>query len=270
MNVVSGPTAGEVVQTLVCEIPSQRTQTEVCATFLSGIKRRLARERRRRTVGRAYDMAVEIARLVPKGSNVLDVGCGNGLMAHHLSAMLGTKVLGIDVFNAAEAPIDYRRYDGSCFPLAGDSVDAVLFCYVLHHAQDVHAALIEARRVLRAGGLLVIYEDIPRTSWDKLVCWIHNRRWQHRTGPCRFHVESDWRELFERFGFELVHNRRLSRWRNLTHPVDRVTFLLRALPIDPEGYEANRRRTRLRTPRDVLAPRRWNYKNRQYRPSSAA
>src|SRR5262245_65674494 len=101
MNVVSRPTAGEVVQTLVCEIPSQRTQTEVCATFLSGIKRRLARERRRRTVGRAYDMALEIARLVPKGSNVLDVRCGNGFIPPHLSAMLGTKVRASDVLNTA-------------------------------------------------------------------------------------------------------------------------------------------------------------------------
>jgi len=168
MNVVAqtpiGEVANQVAQTLVCEIPGQRSQTEVCATgILQGFKRRLARERRRRKVGRAYDMALEIARIVPKGSAVLDVGCGNGFIAHHLSAMLGTKVVGIDVMNTTEAPIDYHRYDGQQLPVEEDSVDAVLLCYVLHHAQDAGLMLKEARRVLSNGGLAIIYEDIPLT-----------------------------------------------------------------------------------------------------------
>src|SRR6266704_4211544 len=90
-----------------------------------GLQRRWARERRRRKVGRAYDMALEIARFIPRGSEVLDVGCGNGFIAHHLSAMLGTSVVGIDLGNSAEAAIDYRRYDGQRFPAPDDSFDAV-------------------------------------------------------------------------------------------------------------------------------------------------
>src|ERR1043165_9529491 len=117
--------------------------------FVHGLKRRWARERRRRKVGRAYDMALEIARFISPGSEVLDVGCGNGFIAHHLSAMLGTSVVGIDVGSSTEAAIEYRCFDGSHFPVAEDSVDAVLLCYVLHHAQDVHAVLAEVRRVLR-------------------------------------------------------------------------------------------------------------------------
>jgi hypothetical protein len=71
MNVVAQTPIGEVpnqvAQTLVCEIPGQRSQTEVCATgILHGLKRRFARERRRRKVGRAFDMALEIARIVPE------------------------------------------------------------------------------------------------------------------------------------------------------------------------------------------------------------
>ncbi len=228
----------EVAQTLVCELPQIRSQqkvasqTEVCATvpafrFLNGIKRRWARERRRRKVGRAYDMALEIARVIPKGSQVLDVGCGNGFIAHHLSAMLGGGIIGIDVTNTTEAAIDYRRYDGKSFPMADNSVDAVLLCYVLHHAQDVRIVLDEVRRVLRAGGTAIIYEDIPETWWDKGVCWIHNRQWRQRTGPCTFRVELVWKDVFSELGFEIVSNRRLSRWRNFAHPVQRVSFLLR-------------------------------------------
>jgi SAM-dependent methyltransferase len=225
--------------------PQPRTHFDSFAVLrgiIEGLRRRWARERRRRKVGRAYDMAQEIARVIPRGSEVLDVGCGNGFIAHHLSAMLGTSVVGIDLGHYADAPIDYRRYDNAQFPIDEDSVDAVLLCYVLHHAQDVSVVLNEMRRVLCAGGFAVVYEDIPGSWWDKGVCWIHNRQWRGRTGACTFRRESEWRALFESFDFEIVSERRLSRWRNLTHPVARRFYVLRKSPIHrdcPKGYETS-------------------------------
>ena len=216
-----------VAQTLVCDRPNQESQTEFCATVLHGLKRRLARERRRRKVGRAYDMALEVARMIPKESEVLDVGCGNGYIAHHLSAMLGTRVVGIDLMEGTEAPIEYRRYDGTHFPAEDNSVDALLLCYVLHHAQDVGAVMDEVRRVLRDDGVVVIYEDIPRTWWDKGVCWIHNRQWRGRTGPCTFRRSPEWHSLFNSSGFAIAGERHLSRWRNSSHPVCRTLYTLR-------------------------------------------
>src|SRR5437867_1741324 len=173
-----------------------RPRRDTLDATLQGLKRRWLRERRRRKVGRAYDMALEIARVIPRGSEVLDVGCGNGYIAHHLSAMLRTSVVGIDVMNATQAPIDYRQYDGEEFPVADDSVDAVLLCYVLHHAQDVCAVLSEIKRVLRPRGLAIIYEDIPETPWDRFICWTHNLQWRRRTGACTFRTESEWRSAF--------------------------------------------------------------------------
>ena len=214
-------------------LSSQRWRRELLDVLVDGIKRRVARERRRRKVGRAYDMALEIARTIPRGSEVLDVGCGNGFIAHHLSAMLGTGVVGIDVTNHTEAPIDYCCYDGRRFPVADSSYDSVLLCYVLHHAQVVQVILEETRRVLRPGGLALIYEDIPQTWWDKGVCWIHDRQWRDRTGPCRFRSELEWRHLFQACGFEIVNEKRLSRWRKLTHPVGRTSYVLRLLKTQP-------------------------------------
>jgi len=208
----------------------QRSRTESPGILIKGIKRRFKRERRRRKVGRAYDMALEIARVIPPGSDILDVGCGNGFIAHHLRAMLGGSALGIDLGDSTEALIDYRHYDGARFPAPDKSFDAVLLCYVLHHAQDVGLVLKEMRRVLRAGGLAVIYEDIPLALWDQGVCWIHNRQWRRRTGPCAFRRPHEWRMIFGSFDFEIVIERRLSRWRNLTHPVSRRLFVLRLPP----------------------------------------
>jgi len=197
---------------------------------LDGLARRWRRERRRRKVGRAYDMALEISQSLRNVSplrGVLDVGCGNGYIAHHLSAMLGAKVMGIDLASTAQAPIEYRPFDGTRFPVETQSLDAVLFCYVLHHAQDLAALLSEVRRVLRRGGQVVVYEDIPLNWWDMFMCGIHNRTWEGRTGPCTFQNEDGWRKVFESEGFEMVTTRPLSRWRNLAHPVSRRFFLMR-------------------------------------------
>ena len=196
--------------------------------LVTSIERRLQRMRRRRKVGRAYDMALEVARVLPSRADVLDVGCGNGFIAHHLSGLLGTTVVGLDVGNTTAARINYLPYDGRHFPLQDQSFDAVLLCYVLHHAQDARLVLNEVSRVLREGGLAIIYEDIPSLWWDKIVCWTHDRQWRGRTGPCTFRVEQGWRTTFSLAGFEIVSERSLSRWRNLAHPVARRFFVLKA------------------------------------------
>jgi ubiquinone/menaquinone biosynthesis C-methylase UbiE len=172
-------------------------------------------------------MALEIARVLPANARVLDVGCGSGFIAHHLSAMVGTNVFGIDLGPTIEAAIAYRQFDGRHLPLDDGSVDAVLLCYVLHHAQDVDTVMKELRRVLASNGQAIVYEDIPSSWWDRMVCWTHNLKWRKRTGPCTFRREAEWNSLFTSAGFEVILERPLSRWRNFAHPVCRRFYLLR-------------------------------------------
>jgi len=178
----------------------------------------------------AYDMAKEIAQYVPGARRVLDVGCGSGFIAHHLSAMLGAPVTGTDVGDRAEAPIAYQRFDGRALPFADGAFDVVLFCYVLHHASDARALLAEARRVLKPDGRLVIYEDTPRSLIDRLLCRRHERQWLHRTGPCTFRRDGAWRELFDALGLFVRAARALSRLRDLTYPVARSLYVLSPRP----------------------------------------
>ncbi len=199
-------------------------------SFAVGLQRRWLRERRRRKVGRAYDMALEISRLLPMNSRVLDVGCGSGFIAHHLSAILRSPVIGIDLEPSTEAAIEYRQFDSTHFPVSDSTVDAVLFCYVLHHAQNLDALMNELRRVLSEKGRAIVYEDIPAAWWDRFICWTHDLKWRKRTGPCKFRRASQWRFEFESAGFEVVYERQLARWRNFAHPVRRRLFVVRLKP----------------------------------------
>jgi ubiquinone/menaquinone biosynthesis C-methylase UbiE len=202
--------------------------------LVHGLIRRWRRQRRRRTVGRAYDMALEIANIIPKGATVLDVGCGNGFIAHHLTCMLRASVVGIDVSQTTEARIPYLRYDGRHLPVRDQTFDVVLLCYVLHHAQNCSLVLAEIRRVMKTAGLVVVYEDMPSGGWNQAVCWVHDRKWRERSGPCTFRLASGWRRLFHAEGFQVIYERQLSRWRNLAHPVSRKLFILELSETDPQ------------------------------------
>jgi SAM-dependent methyltransferase len=185
------------------------------------------REVRRRRVGTAYDIAIEVAHHLPRQTRLLDIGCGEGYIAHHLTALLGTNVLGVDLPKSIAAPIEYLSYDGTLVPVEDKSFDGVLLSYVLHHVQDIELLLSEVRRVVRDEGFVVIYEDVPEAWWERVPCWTHDLKWRKRTGPCTFRREPEWFDLFRSFGLEVVSTHSLSRWRNVFHPVAHWLYVLK-------------------------------------------
>ena len=201
----------------------------MCVLAMTDVARVVRRRnKRRRRVGMAYDTAVEVAGLIPRNTRLLDVGCGEGFVAHHLTALLGTNVIGVDLAKTTDAQIEYLSYDGTRIPVTDHSFDGVLLSYVLHHVQDIHLVLSEVRRVVRNGGLVVVYEDIPQDWWDRFPCWTHDLKWRRRTGPCTFRRQPEWQALFSSYGLEIVSEHHLSRWRNVFHPVGHRLFVLKA------------------------------------------
>ncbi|HSX89291.1 MAG TPA: bifunctional 2-polyprenyl-6-hydroxyphenol methylase/3-demethylubiquinol 3-O-methyltransferase UbiG [Pseudomonas sp.] len=116
--------------------------------------------------------------LQPSGLQVLDVGCGGGLLSEEFAA-LGCQVTGIDpsepTLQAAREHarkgglnIRYLSGRGEALPFEDRSFDLVCCCDVFEHVEDLDAVLREIGRVLKPGGVL-LFDTINRTRRSKLV-----------------------------------------------------------------------------------------------------
>jgi SAM-dependent methyltransferase len=107
--------------------------------------------------------------------NVLDVGCGVG---NSLSLLVGTRgrrarvsFAGVDVSEACIATaraitpvVEYATYDGVHLPYPNESVDLTFAICVFHHVPLVDRLPLagDIRRVLKPGGVFLIFEHNPR------------------------------------------------------------------------------------------------------------
>ncbi|HEY0959164.1 MAG TPA: class I SAM-dependent methyltransferase [Novosphingobium sp.] len=100
---------------------------------------------------------------------LLDVGCGVGnyhaLLDGRLGAISGTDVSPACVAEAAarNPGVAYQPYDGERLPYAEASFDAVVTICVMHHVPPPQWPMFaaEMKRVLRPGGLAVVFEHNP-------------------------------------------------------------------------------------------------------------
>ncbi|BBJ00645.1 methylase [Ferrigenium kumadai] len=100
---------------------------------------------------------------------VLDIGCGHGFI-HPMLHSFGYDVTGVEpaeeVLSLAQMSNPENRYcayDGQVLPFAEASFDVALAICVMHHVAPSQWAqfLAEARRVLRPGGQIIIFEHNP-------------------------------------------------------------------------------------------------------------
>jgi SAM-dependent methyltransferase len=108
-----------------------------------------------------------------KQVNLLDVGCGHGLIHPYLGerfAITGTDVATevLELAKKANPHVNYQPYDGTTLPFADASFDMAMAICVMHHV-PVPAwdhFLKEMKRILRPGGMVVIIEHNP---WNPMT-----------------------------------------------------------------------------------------------------
>jgi SAM-dependent methyltransferase len=130
------------------------------------------------TTGKARRVLDLLRRLgeTPAEMSLLDIGCGVGLIHRHLASSLRT-ITGVDVAGEALAAarannpsVRYDHYDGGRLPCADHAFDVAIAICVMHHVppDQWRNFVAEARRALRPGGVLMIFEHNP---WNPLTRW---------------------------------------------------------------------------------------------------
>lgn len=118
----------------------------------------------------SIDRFCDIALAFRNSRRVLDVGSGNGLLLALLK-LLGHDVRAVDLFDRSTddtyvrhaIPFQICNVEAEPLPFASDSLDAVSCCQALEHFTHSHLpAVLEMKRVLRAGGMLEL--DVPNAA----------------------------------------------------------------------------------------------------------
>lgn len=109
----------------------------------------------------------------------LDFGCGTGQFARCFPA---ERYFGFDIakhyvrYASRNQPYKLGVMNGTALGYAADTFDAALILGVFHHLDDdtVRACVRELHRVLRAGGRVLMIEDIPaQNRWNLLGRAMH-------------------------------------------------------------------------------------------------
>jgi len=173
---------------------------------------------------------------VGRGLAVLDAGCGAGGLIRRLApGHLDWTWSGIDLSPLACALARERtaaqivEASVGALPFAAESFDAVVSADVLYHLDDDAAALREAARVLRPGGVVVV--NVPAFPWlwsyhDEAV---HGRRRYRR------------RELQDKLRAAGLEPLRATYWNTLLFPLVVARRKLWAAPAggsDVQVYSA--------------------------------
>lgn len=118
-----------------------------------------------------------------KGKQVVDVGCGDGELVHCM-ASAQAKVTGIDpnpkrLGRARASAVKDETFlegVGEHLPCTDASKDIVVFFNSLHHipGEGMDAALSEAARVLKPGGILYVSEPVAAGSFYEAMKPIHD------------------------------------------------------------------------------------------------
>lgn len=147
--------------------------------------------------------------LIPRGASVLDVGCGDGLLARLvMDQRRDVTITGVDVLVRPETHVPVQPFDGKRLPFDDRSFDAVAFVDVLHHTDDPTILLREAKRVARNCIVLKDHTRDGLLAGPTLRFMDHVGNARHGVAlPYNYWPRQKWLDAFQQLGL------RVETWR---------------------------------------------------------
>lgn len=174
-----------LLQEIATEVPEAAQDTEALELVLARRRDRMrsyfdglaGRFGRQYLPGRSWKgLAEALLALLPPVA-IADLGAGEGTFSQ-LLARRASRVIAVDSsekmvdFGARLAQehgienLEYRRGDMEALPIADAEVEVAFFSQSLHHAQHPERAVVEACRILKPGGRIIIL-DLLRHQFEE-------------------------------------------------------------------------------------------------------
>jgi SAM-dependent methyltransferase len=150
-------------------------------------------------------LARELSARMPAHGRILDVGCGDGLLAALIqNAKPGTTLTGIDVLVRSGAHIPVQKFDGKTIPFPDASFEALMFVDVLHHTDDPAILLREAARVTRHSIVIKDHtlDGLAAAATLRFMDRIGNRR-HNVVLPHNYWPKQKWLDTFASLGLSV-------------------------------------------------------------------
>ncbi|MHA1822767.1 MAG: class I SAM-dependent methyltransferase [Promethearchaeota archaeon] len=151
-------------------------------------------------------------------SNVLEIGCGVGIVSEHLNNKYNMNVVGTDVdpkqikiaktFNKENENLKYIKVDATELPFENDTFDLNLSLWVSHHIGDWHKVLEELKRVLKPKSKIIIFDLAYSQKLVNFYNYVNSKRIL-KLFVKNYGVYSinDIIDFFIKNNFELVHKK---------------------------------------------------------------
>ena len=150
-------------------------------------------------------LAKRIADLLPANATVLDVGCGDGILARVIRDQRPDLTMaGLDVLVRGQTAIPVVEFDGNHVPAEDRSFDVVMLVDVLHHTRDPLVLLREAARV---GRRHILLKDHTRNGLLagptlRFMDTVGNAR--HGVAlPYNYWTQTQWQDALGRLGVDI-------------------------------------------------------------------
>jgi len=127
-----------------------------------------------------YERRMADALQIGNGSNVLDIGCGRGRIAHHVASYTGSNVVGINIdpvqlgmaneyaqMTGMDSKVSFVKHDyNQPLPFPDNHFDGLYYVQVLSYPTDLERFFKECFRVVKPGAKVAFEDYVKGPSYD--------------------------------------------------------------------------------------------------------
>lgn len=159
---------------------------------------------------------------INNGDNILDIGCGTGIVAKIIGDYFTTKIIGCDVKNYLIYNIPFIKIKNNHIPLENNSFKVALLNDVLHHI-DKKAQFDIIKEATRVADKVLIFEFEP-TLVGKITDIILNKlHYGDLKAPLSVRTRDEWQKVFRNLGYQY---KSVKVNRPFWYPFSHIAFIL--------------------------------------------